>query len=780
MYRKCYYSRRTIEKRARRLRRLEKNVSYSDISSNSEDENDHHVQDTQYSKSTTSNSPLTLDDDEACDYEAYHDDEHDNTKKANDIQDDFLDRSPPLYNNSKLSSMKSMKLLMDFLISDVHLDKRNILRLLKLIKFLLPEPNTLPTTWKSIMKLFGRTNLSSTTFLCSRCHQLCGKTTFNTKICRNETCLHSKRSLRTNEIVEIVNLDVRSQLKLIVNRNIKILTKNENYFPTCDISNGSFYQTTLSKSKLNTITLVLHTDGAPLVRTTKQSIWPLFASVVEIPPPLREYQNNIILLALWSSKSKPNVNVFLKKTVDEIKFLMAEGTSFFINGMEFNFVIRTQFFISDLPARSLFLQTTYFNGYYACHYCVTKGLWSGSIVVYPYHHNDLKLRSHAEVIAAAKEAEKNSTGKRITSVQGVKGLSCLLDIMAYPQQILLDYMHLVCLGHVQTLIKRWCQLIDKEEVMKMDNMLLKTRVPHNIHVVYNESISAVECWKAKHSRLFVLNIGLPIGITCLPVLNASHWAIYCVAIKLLHAPESIEDINFAERLINYYCRTISEVYDQSLEYYSLHAHLHLPAQVRLHGGLSFCSAFTFESCIRYIKKQVHGTKHLASQIAYWYDMENIVKNKIFEVPSSTGVNQIDLNNEQLGDYRELVINLIQMNDQQLKQVEFYKRYKHQFTTYHTTLYDKRFKCCSFVISYIKDKNYRSVINYANIVVFYKYDNFVELPTEILQRLDGLYPLVELSNDYDIISVEAFRHKCVAIEFQDVFCISEIRVDFEHD
>ncbi|CAF4171907.1 unnamed protein product, partial [Rotaria magnacalcarata] len=38
----------------------------------------------------------------------------------------------------------------------------------------------------------------------------------------------------------------------------------------------------------------------------------------------------------------------------------------------------------------------------------------------------------------------------------------------------------------------------------------------------------------------------------------------------------------------------------------------------------------------------------------------------------------------------------------------------------------------------------------------KISDFVELPTEILQRLDGLYPLVELSNDYDIISVEAFR------------------------
>jgi hypothetical protein len=80
-----------------------------------------------------------------------------------------------------------------------------------------------------------------------------------------------------------------------------------------------------------------------------------------------------------------------------------------------------------------------------------------------------------------------------------------------------------------------------------------------------------------------------LAITSLPVLYASHWAVYCVAIKLLHAPESAEDINFAEHLINYYCRTISTVYDQSLEYYSLHAHLHLPAQVRLHGGLSFSS-----------------------------------------------------------------------------------------------------------------------------------------------------------------------------------------------
>jgi hypothetical protein len=129
------------------------------------------------------------------------------------------------------------------------------------------------------------------------------------------------------------------------------------------------------------------------------------------------------------------------------------------------------------------------------------------MVLYSYCHNDLKLRSHTEFIAAAKEDQEKSTDKRIKSVAGVKGLYCVLEIMAYPQQILLDYMHLVCLGHVQTLIKRWSDLIDKQGAMKMENMLFTTRVPHNIHVVYKESLSAVDCWKAKHSRLFVLNIG---------------------------------------------------------------------------------------------------------------------------------------------------------------------------------------------------------------------------------------------------------------------------------
>jgi hypothetical protein len=310
---KSFYSRRVIEKRKRRLRRVEQRSNYLGISSDSEEENQH-TQETQSSASASNNIFPTVVDD-LLNYHDYHDDEHDNTGISNDILRNFCDQSPLLYDGSKLSAMESMKLLMDFLISDVNLDKKNIVRLLKLIKSILPQPNTLPVTWKSIMKLFGRTSLFTTRFLCSLCHTKCGKTTFNTKICRNENCSRSQAMLKTHEIIELVDLDVRTQLKSIINRNINLLSKTTDFFPKPDMSNGTFYRTTRSTSKYNTITLVLHTDGAPLIRTTKQSIWPLFASIVEIPPPVREYQKNIVLLGLWSSKCKPDVNVFLNHTV---------------------------------------------------------------------------------------------------------------------------------------------------------------------------------------------------------------------------------------------------------------------------------------------------------------------------------------------------------------------------------------------------------------------------------------------------------------------------------
>lgn len=188
-------------------------------------------------------------------------------------------------------------------------------------------------------------------------------------ICRNPSCSYWNRLLRCRDIDEIVHLDAQSQLSAIVDRNYSFLNKPQLY-PFSDVCNGDYYRN--RPNKQNQLTLIVHCDGAPLVRSSKQSIWPLFASIVELPPPIREHQRNIVLLALWASKRKPEPNIFLNETINDIRRLMDDGLTIFRRGIEYKIDLSTQYFISDLPAKALFLRTISFNGYSACTTCMMK------------------------------------------------------------------------------------------------------------------------------------------------------------------------------------------------------------------------------------------------------------------------------------------------------------------------------------------------------------------------------------------------------------------------
>ncbi|CAF4020967.1 unnamed protein product [Rotaria magnacalcarata] len=518
-------------------------------------------------------------------------------------EDEYEEDKRSLYSGSPLSVTKAVHLITNFYL-DINLDKQKVNGLLRLIKRLLPKPNLLPSTLKRVNQLLHLAPLTTTTLLCSDCYQSCKRAGFRSKTCANPSCSTSFRQRRSTEVIEIVRFDVRSQIQWIMNRNVAFINKSR-FFPPNDICFGEQYQNMSDRSN-NTITLIVHSDGAPIVRSSKQSIWPCFASITEIPPPLREFQSNIIILALWLSKKKPDVNIFLTETVNDLSLLIHDGTSIFIGAKEYKIQLRTQFFISDLPAKALFCCTTYFNGYSACTFCCSRGIWSPDYkkVLYPYENNDLTARTHDSYLKAAREAIRKSNGGKEVAVEGIK-------------------------GHIPYLINRWCSLIDKKTILAIDKKLQQLRIPHNMKVVFLESITMVSQWKAKNSRLFVLHVGVPIMLNHLPNLLFSHFVIYSLAIKLLYSPETKEEVLFAERLIEYYCQTAPLVHDPSIEIFSLHAHLHLSYQVRLHGGLAHMSAFAFESLIRYIKNKAHGSCNLASQIAYWVSIQHAVKsNKV--------------------------------------------------------------------------------------------------------------------------------------------------------
>ncbi|CAM4879652.1 unnamed protein product [Rotaria socialis] len=535
-----------------------------------------------------------------------------------------------LYEQSPVSTGEAVGRLMKFCINS-NFDKKKVVTLMCLIKSILPSPNKLPTTFRQILNVFGKTPSFIAKLYCNNCWALT-TTKNNQQYCTNSSCTLSDSQLSKRQATEVTTLDLREKLQSIVRRNFSLFTGHDELFPSFDIPSGNRYQSK-TKSIVYPITLNIHADGAPLIRSSKSAVWPCFSSIVELPPPVREYQTNILTLGLWISCIKPNVNLFLDDIIKQLSDLSHNGTSIFIDEHEFKINVKTQFFVSDLPAKALFMKTINFNGYFACTNCMTEGVLYNRQVIYPYKNNNFYSRTHSQFTATAKEVEVKlaSGGKRCTPIAGIKGISSLLKLFHYPVDIIYDYMHLVCLHRVPALIKRFTEVLSKDAIAEVDSMLSSIRLQHDCHVKFNYSIQSIHDWKAKHTRLFILNVGLPIMIQYLPTLYSSHFSIYCMFVKILHCPKTLEEIKLADKLIHYYCQTSSTVYDPKIELYSLHAHLHLPAQVLNHGGLAFTSSFCFESMIHYIKNKAFGTKNLGSQIMYWLELDAAISTKQFEL-----------------------------------------------------------------------------------------------------------------------------------------------------
>ncbi|CAF2985812.1 unnamed protein product, partial [Rotaria sp. Silwood2] len=99
----------------------------------------------------------------------------------------------------------------------------------------------------------------------------------------------------------------------------------------------------------------------------------ILSFLAEIPPPLRENVNNILLLGLWHSPVTPPCALLLNKIVDNIKLLIATGINVVIKDEIIHFSLNVQLFNGDLPARAKVNRMVNHNGFYACSRCLFEG-----------------------------------------------------------------------------------------------------------------------------------------------------------------------------------------------------------------------------------------------------------------------------------------------------------------------------------------------------------------------------------------------------------------------
>jgi hypothetical protein len=246
------------------------------------------------------------------------------------------------YNYRDALCSESCTTVQEFIISFFAIINKNNINdstannLLLLFKHSLPEKeNKCPKNIKSVRKYFDTDNNIQLYNACSKCKVTTPINKLNISRCNN--CEKETAQFAIFDIIpqlqQILTKDRLKDIKCSIKTTRQKLKTNSDLISTA--MDGSIYNNYLieNKSFKHIISLNLNSDGAPLAK--KFSLWPIFASIVELDHETREKYDNIIILGLWLGKSKPLYHEYCAKVVEKLEPLLQRAI--FIKS---NFIIK--------------------------------------------------------------------------------------------------------------------------------------------------------------------------------------------------------------------------------------------------------------------------------------------------------------------------------------------------------------------------------------------------------------------------------------------------------
>ena len=259
-------------------------------------------------------------------------------------------------------------------------------------------------------------------------------------------------------------IPIAAQLKRVLGTNWPLVVQRKTEHKhtitskLSDICSGSIYQNLCrSLNPSNFISFVFHIGGAPTVKSKTLNMWPMQCFVVELPLSVRYSFKNIIFSGLWFLAKKPSLQLFQAKFVNQIQTINASGLEFKVDKTgETIYVSSVQVIghLADLVAKAPLLNMKQFNGEFGCSICLHPGervgKGRGNVRVYPVYDETPQRRDHEDSMKYAKAAKRS--GK---PVFGCMGESKLHKIFRIPENILLDYMHLVLEGEFLGRLSIW-------------------------------------------------------------------------------------------------------------------------------------------------------------------------------------------------------------------------------------------------------------------------------------------------------------------------------------
>lgn len=371
------------------------------------------------------------------------------------------------------------------------------------------------------------------------------------------------------------------------------------------------FGTTYKRNGVDTdcIKLIVNIDGALLVKSSEDTSW-----IISISETLL---NLVEVVGIYDGEHKPkNSDDLVCVFVDEIITLINNGFQF----EDKKYRVYLHCLVCDAPAKAYIIKTKLYSGYYSCTKCTIKGDYENKVMFPTRKQEGTTLRTDEKFINQEYEPNKAVFDEFQMGETLMKKIPKFRPIT----DVVLDYMHLVCLGVMLKLLELWIQnskvVLSEYQRKKISEILLsfKDYMPSDFSRNPRKFKNIRRLWKAHELRSFLLYTGPVALYKILPSDLYLNFLYLHVAITILinHILcKSEEYLNYAEKLLVLFVQSYETCYGEENVVFNVHNLIHLVGDVRNFGPLDNFSAFRFENHIRKVKQLIRKGHLRLQQIA---------------------------------------------------------------------------------------------------------------------------------------------------------------------
>lgn len=544
-------------------------------------------------------------------------------------------------NDSNSPMATSMKQVMNYKIKS-NVPFSNVVSVAKLLN---SQPNPIvqiPNNKASLLKKNASMRFTREFILiCSKCKTLCNE---------NAMCGKCKCIIKKQKSNFVVKIPIEQQIKYLVNKNFDIILNHMNRkkinTDISDIDDGLLCKKLSKENSDIPVTLTMNSDGAPLYKSSKMSMWPIQLYANFLPPNIRFKSENILLCMLYIGEEKPDFTELFYPLAMEVNQLQEKKMKFSHNETVYTFVPIVMLGAFDLPARAMASGLKQYSGEKSCVYCLHSGKQvvdhlGQKYIRYVRTNAEVENRNHHGVVSAIANFKSNNE-------YGLKNIPPMFLFKNFDltNGFVIDYMHNIVLGVTKLLINLWLgdhrvtkkkapispknrRILD-QRLVKLKPCSYVTRKPRPLHE--RGSFKAIEY---RYLLLFYLRFALN-GLIDNSKIKHFEQLSAATFILLKSKISETEALEASEMLIKF-ADQFEIIYGQAAVSMNVHILRHYGSSVLQCGPLWAYSMFGFEKNIGTLKKSVYNPTDALDTITFDYclkrneseaiSIENVTKMK---------------------------------------------------------------------------------------------------------------------------------------------------------